>query len=264
MRKPKLVASDLDGTLLLNGTQSLGPEACGLIHRLHENGILFLAASGRQYGNLQKLFAPVKDEIAYLCDNGCRSYYQGRTLSLERMDRALGDEIISAIMAAPGCEVLLSGDECSYAQPKNPEFLTLLKENMGVHAVAVPDLHAIPEPYVKISIYAENVLNTQDSWKARFGTRCTVQISGNVWLDMTPYGVNKGSCLQKILPELQIPAADMIAFGDNENDREMLAVAGCPIVMDTATPSVRNLGRYHTDTVEHALRRILDGEGYDW
>ena len=35
-------------------------------------------------------------------------------------------------------------------------------------------------------------------------------------------------------------------------------------IMDTAVPSVRNLGRYHTDTVEHALARILDGPGYDW
>jgi hypothetical protein len=169
MRKPKLVASDLDGTLLLNGTQSLGPEACGLIHRLHENGILFLAASGRQYCNLQKLFAPVKDEIAYLCDNGCRSYYQGRTLSLERMDRALGDEIISAVMAAPGCEVLMSGDECSYAQPKNPEFSPCCGDFIGVTCGGRSDIHAIPEPYVKISLFAENVLSQQEYWKEKFG-----------------------------------------------------------------------------------------------
>ena len=33
-RKIKLVASDLDGTLLLNGAQSLQPGTCQLIHRL--------------------------------------------------------------------------------------------------------------------------------------------------------------------------------------------------------------------------------------
>lgn len=264
MRKPKLVASDLDGTLLLNGTQSLGPEACGLIHRLHENGILFLAASGRQYCNLQKLFAPVKDEIAYLCDNGCRSYYQGCMLSHERMDRALGDEIISAVMGAPGCEILISGNDQSYTKPKNPEYFRMLRDFIGMNTVSIADIHAVPEPYMKISLFADDVLSQQEYWKEKFGGRCTVVTSGNQWLDMMPQGVDKGFCLQKMLQELDIPAQDVIAFGDNENDREMLALAGCPVIMDTAVPSVRNLGRYHTDTVEHALARILDGPGYDW
>ena len=45
----KLVASDLDGTLLLNGAQSLPEELFPLIKELKELGILFVAASGRQY-----------------------------------------------------------------------------------------------------------------------------------------------------------------------------------------------------------------------
>ena len=68
----KLIASDLDGTLLLNGAQSLREETCRLIHRLYtEKGIRFVSASGRQYDNQRRLFAPVADEIAYIC---CYSY----------------------------------------------------------------------------------------------------------------------------------------------------------------------------------------------
>ncbi|MCI6794648.1 MAG: HAD hydrolase family protein, partial [Lachnospiraceae bacterium] len=53
MSRIKLIASDLDGTLLLNGAQKLQPQTCGLIRRLkEEKGILFLAASGRQVDNL--------------------------------------------------------------------------------------------------------------------------------------------------------------------------------------------------------------------
>ena len=48
----KLVASDLDGTLLLNGAQSLPEELFPLIKELKELGILFVAASGRQYANI--------------------------------------------------------------------------------------------------------------------------------------------------------------------------------------------------------------------
>ena len=44
----KLVASDLDGTLLLNGAQQLPEEIFPLIRELKKLGILFVAASGRQ------------------------------------------------------------------------------------------------------------------------------------------------------------------------------------------------------------------------
>ena len=55
----KLVASDLDGTLLLHKAQSLPEEIFSLIRQLEELGIMFVAASGRQYPNMTKLFAPV-------------------------------------------------------------------------------------------------------------------------------------------------------------------------------------------------------------
>ena len=64
----KLIASDLDGTLLQNGAQRLNPEVFDMIRTLKSHGILFTAASGRQYTNLRRLFAPVKDDIAYVAE----------------------------------------------------------------------------------------------------------------------------------------------------------------------------------------------------
>ena len=64
----KLVASDLDGTLLLNGAQQLPEEIFPLIRELKKLGILFVAASGRQYPNMRRLFDPVADEMAFICN----------------------------------------------------------------------------------------------------------------------------------------------------------------------------------------------------
>ena len=66
----KLIASDLDGTLLKNGAQELNTTVFQQILALRENGIYFVAASGRQYENLRRLFAPVKDDISYIAENG--------------------------------------------------------------------------------------------------------------------------------------------------------------------------------------------------
>ena len=53
----KLIACDLDGTLLHPGERELRSEAFELIDELHRRGIVFMPASGRQYASLRYLFA---------------------------------------------------------------------------------------------------------------------------------------------------------------------------------------------------------------
>ncbi len=66
----RLVCSDLDGTLLQYGKKELEGEIFDQIRALHDKGILFCPASGRQYTSLRKLFAPVADCCIFLCENG--------------------------------------------------------------------------------------------------------------------------------------------------------------------------------------------------
>ena len=73
----RLIASDLDGTLLKNGAQMLSPEIFELIPALKKRGIHFVAASGRQYANIRRLFAPLQDEISYVAENGSLCMHGG-------------------------------------------------------------------------------------------------------------------------------------------------------------------------------------------
>ena len=58
MDSVKLIASDMDGTLL-NGKGELDPAFFPLFRELELRGIRFAAASGRQYDGLLRTFAPV-------------------------------------------------------------------------------------------------------------------------------------------------------------------------------------------------------------
>ena len=62
----KLIASDIDGTLVHDGTHELNPELCDVILQLKEKGIQFAAASGRQWASIEDLFDPIKERIFYL------------------------------------------------------------------------------------------------------------------------------------------------------------------------------------------------------
>lgn len=93
----KLVASDLDGTLLQNGAQELTPRALDLVRRLTEKGIVFVASSGRQYDNEVNLFKPVKDQISYIAENGSICIHKGnvifRTVIAPELIRRTIDEV---------------------------------------------------------------------------------------------------------------------------------------------------------------------------
>ncbi|GAK87311.1 predicted hydrolase [Vibrio ponticus] len=55
----KFIASDMDGTLL-NESSQLSPEFYDIYHQLKQKGIIFAAASGRQYASLRKLLRQFK------------------------------------------------------------------------------------------------------------------------------------------------------------------------------------------------------------
>lgn len=260
MAKLKLIACDLDGTLLLNGAQSLRDHTCELIHELRKKGILFFAASGRQYTNLKRLFWPLDEEIGYLCENGCISFYQGEQLYKENMEYSLGQELIRAIQETKGAEVLVSGVMESYVQPKNMDFYYHMRDVVKNDVTIVPDILKTEEEYMKISVYEEGGVTDERYWKEIFRRRCTVVTGGNEWLDMMPLKVNKGSALLKILGQLGIGTEECMAIGDNDNDLEMLQLAGYPVAVKSGKKEIRSVAKYETETVEDLLWKIICGE----
>ena len=83
----KFVASDLDGTLLLNGAQSVDESTIQYINKLVDKGVIFAPASGRQITSLKRLFGAVSDKLAYIAENGALVEYKGETIGKTAMDR---------------------------------------------------------------------------------------------------------------------------------------------------------------------------------
>ena len=77
-------------------------------------------------------------------------------------------------------------------------------------------------------------------------------------MDLVPLGVNKSTALKKIVEKLKINPQNIVAFGDNENDREMLEFVGYPVAMKNS--KMESLGKFVTENVAKSLRKILDGE----
>lgn len=258
MKYIQLVASDIDGTLLLNGAKALDSEIFKLIRELHKKGILFMAASGREYTNLRNLFAPVADDIAYLCLNGCLTFYHNECISKEIMDTTIARKLITTIQNDSNAEVLVSGEKTCYITPKNQSYYGHLITTVKNHVTVIDDLLNIPESYTKISAYFKDGVNEHYQYYAdMFDKDITVQIGGKCWLDCAPKGVNKSIGFLKLLSHLNIPAENTVMFGDNDNDKQILQTCGYPITMETAVPSIYKLFPNHVNTVNEVLRKLL-------
>ena len=83
----RLIASDLDATLL-DGQSQLPPDFAETVRALAERGIRFAAASGRPIYTLEEMFAPLRDDIILVGDNGGAICWKGESLYLSEMDAA--------------------------------------------------------------------------------------------------------------------------------------------------------------------------------
>ena len=72
----KLIATDIDGTLIQDSTPDLYPEVTEEIRRLTEEGVIFACASGRQYASIRNVFRDVADRVLYIAENGAHTRYR--------------------------------------------------------------------------------------------------------------------------------------------------------------------------------------------
>lgn len=75
-------------------------------------------------------------------------------------------------------------------------------------------------------------------------------------------GVDKGTGLERLLEHLQVPAAQVLAVGDNHNDLPLFSRVGWPVAMGHARPEVRAAARwvappFEQDGAAVALERFL-------
>lgn len=254
----KLIVSDLDGTLLLNGAQKLNPEMFDLIRKLKECGISFMAASGRQLASQRNLFRPVADEISYIGENGAICVHNGELFTTCEIPRDLAFRIIHCVQQRPECRLMISCIDTIYIKDDVPEFLHHLRDEVKVHVDTVASFDEIKGQIFKIAYMGgRNYLETMQYFQSIFSSEIQVVTSGNSWVDFVPLNSNKGTALKIMLDKMGISPADVIAFGDQQNDMEMLRVAGKSYAMSHSSPEVKACADEVTDSVEKTLREII-------
>ena len=233
----RLIASDLDGTLLGHGS-TLPDGLFETIENLHKKGILFVAASGRQWAKMLRMFAPVLPIIGLV--NGTVVSLGDKILKTFEIENTLANELIQAI-AKQNLHILVSGAHSCYILKEDREFSDRIIYLAGNTTTVVSDFSEITEPITKISACSDGFITPYvKDFKRAFEARLHSDKAGDKWMDFTPS--NKANGLRILFDIYDISPNDVMAFGDNGNDVEMLSLVGHPYLMDHADISLRREG----------------------
>lgn len=248
----KLIATDIDGTLPQEGNDTINPEYYEVILKLKEKGVIFAAASGRQYPSIKNLFAPIEKDMIFIAENGAYVSCRGIDMETVVMERKVAEDIIKAIRKMPDCFATASAKDKMYIEDYDEEFLDLMINGYHNHMEIVEDVLKADIDIIKISIYrAKGVSPIAASVVEEWKDKIHVTVAGDIWIDFMDYRGDKGNALISIQEKLNILPEETMVFGDNFNDIGMLKNAGESYAIGNAREEVKKVAKYVADTNEN-------------
>ena len=256
----KLVASDMDGTLL-DGDGNFHPDTFEMIEKMHQQKIQFVAASGRQYQNLREAFGPVADEIAYICENGAVLMLGGKLIHECLVDHQDVMDMIHDARKVENAHLLVCTKDCAYLETDHPAVMDQVKiyhSNIKI----IDKLENVPREVVKMSMVDLMKADTNAYAKLRpfWSERLALTVSAATWTDIYHKDTSKGVALQKLQEYYQVSYEETMVFGDYFNDVSMLQQAKYSYAMANAPEGVKAVATYEAASNEEygVLQVIYD------
>lgn len=238
--KPRLILSDLDGTLL-NSKGELPAGFWETVDRLHDEGILFCPASGRAYSSLEYMFKPRMDVMPIIAENGAYVLYQGEELYSLCLEPEFVSETVLYLreLSERGVQLdaIISGKDMAYLESADENFRPDMVKYYHSHALGV-DMLAHPDGILKIAIHADDARAFAEEYLTEQAKTHNVVVSGKYWVDIMCKGVSKAMGVARLQEFLGISREETIAFGDYFNDLEMFEQAGMAIAVSSGHPEV--------------------------
>ena len=262
----KLIASDMDGTLL-DGNGQVPPETFDLIRALRSRGVHFAASSGRRYDRLCEFFAPVKDQMDFVASNGAQVYADGVQIDREVYSHLAIRRLAKTVSMFPNMHLALFDRTKSYLLDDEDKFVREVDKDLP----NVERIYELPSPRVSIikaSIFCDdgNVMDNAYVLQRELGDLFTFAPSGSSYIDAMQPGISKASGIAQLMEHYGIEREEVMAFGDAMNDYEIIRFVGTGCAMANGRPALRAIadrviGSNEEHAVQAEMRRILVSMG---
>lgn len=233
----KFVVSDLDGTLL-QPDHLVSDYTIKAIKKLIDKNVDFVIATGRGKQGVQHILNQLKMDIYLICNNGANIYDKNGNTIFEGI---IPPDISSAILKTIKENNLFYSafrEEIFYRDKDDKEQYTsreLFSETVIDDLNNCPDLNKI----IVTNDNPEVIIKINDILREKYDSLVEITISQPTCMDISPKGCTKGTALKHIAELFKVTTKDFMAFGDGENDLDMLRTAGHPVIVANAQEIVK-------------------------
>lgn len=257
----KLIAVDMDGTFLDSRMKFDERRFFEQYRKMKEQGIRFVVASGNQYYQLKSFFGEVQDELGYVAENGAFVLDRGEevfSVSIPEGDIPL---ILEELVLHERLLVVLCGKKSGYILESAPDHF-FARMNKYYHRLKrVSRYEEVDDQILKIALNCpeEETMPIRDLLHERIGTYITPVASGHGSIDLIVPGFHKAHGIQLLQERWNISDEETMAFGDNENDIEMLQHVKYSFAMANAKEAVKRSARFQAPHHnESGVLQIID------
>ena len=274
----KAIAVDIDGTLT-NDDKVVTPRTRAALMAAQERGVIVILCSGRPVQGLHALTGELELErhhglaVAYngavAVDVATREtlFEQAMTAEESRavLEHVRGFDVIPWVVEGERL-YLEDAYHCMIEHRGAP--MNIVKYERDACDLTVCEVRDLSElcdhPQCKIlTAGTDTYLQAHHrEMAAPFAGRLSCAFTADFYFEYMALGVNKGHALQLTLPRLGIAPDELVAFGDAQNDLEMIRFAGTGVAMGNATDEVKRAARMVTasnneDGIAVALEQLL-------
>jgi len=240
----KFIATDMDGTFL-NKNGEFDPEFFEIHPKLVERGILFAAASGRQYYSLVDSFAQIQDQIMFIAENGTLVMYKGEELYSQPLDADVIESLVNLARTIKGAHIVLCGKRSAYIETTDERARNEVHKYYH-RCTEVEDLLSVEDDFLKVAIchFDGSEKHIYPVINPAFGDSQKVVVSAQIWLDVMHPAASKGAAMKKLQDKLGISYEQTMSFGDYFNDVEMLQESYYSYAVENAHEGVKKYARF--------------------
>ncbi|WP_027468666.1 Cof-type HAD-IIB family hydrolase [Deefgea rivuli] len=236
----KMIVSDLDGTLL-DTEHKVDAFTAATFQALAAQGVQITIATGRHFLDVKGIRESLGVSAHLITSNGARVHDpDDNEIFAENIEAELAQALMQPDVSA-GTLLNAYTDDGWLVERDCPELVGVYYKDSGFNYQVV-DLKAhAGDGIAKILYIADHATLTAVEEKIieRFGDEVYITFSADDCLEVMAPTVSKGHALTEVLGRLRIDAAHCYAFGDGQNDIQLLAVAGNPFIMSNASPKLK-------------------------
>ena len=237
----KLIASDMDGTLL-NDQKEIYPHMAAVVQALYEKGIRFVVASGRQLESLTCYFSSVAAPMTYIAENGGLAYEDNRCVYARSLDPKDVKQITTLMRSLPGAYVIYGTAGGSFVEGAHTQEDWDYLSRFYAKLSPVDDILSLlsKKEICKVTVCDRRGAEKR-AWpllEEKLALRLKVTLSGQDWVDVSGQNVNKGEALRFLQKRYGVKPEECAAIGDYLNDVELLQSCGQSYAMKNAHPQL--------------------------